>query len=106
MEKRTAMKKELKEKYDAFRKKCEYEGNFKMVIFYVIDKGFSAVSEITQEDIEDMIQKLKDQEKNSPGFMIMTPDFQGWLVEMATELIKIGKPFDLLKYIQNEIWLG
>ena len=36
------------------------------------------------------------------------PD-QSWTlldVEAAIKLAKIGKLFDLLKYIQNEMWLG
>lgn len=106
MEKRTAMNKELKAKYDTFRKECEGEGNFRMIIAYVMDKGFSAVSEITNEDIKTMVARLKEEEKNSPGFMIMTPEFQGWLVEMAVKLVKIGSAMSLLKYITNEVFIG
>ena len=40
MEKRSAMNKELKEKYDAFRNECGHEGNFRMIIAYVMGKGF------------------------------------------------------------------
>jgi hypothetical protein len=36
----------------------------------------------------------------------MTPEFQVWLVETAVKLAKIGKRFDLLKYLQSETWLG
>ena len=106
MEKRSAMNNELKAKYDAFRNECYHEGNFRMVIAYVMDKGFSAVSEITEEDIKDMVHRLEEEEKNSSGFMIMSPEFQGWLVEMATKLIKIGGTMDLLKYITNEVFIG
>lgn len=106
MEKRTAMNKELKAKYDAFRNECSHEGNFRMVIAYVMDKGFSAVSEITDEDIKAMVQRLEEREKNTSGVMIMSPEFQGWLVERATQLIKIGGTMDLLKYITNEVFIG
>lgn len=106
MEKRTAMNKELKEKYDAFRKECGDESYFRMTIAYVMDKGFNSVSEITKEDIKAMVQQLEEQEKNSRGFMIMTPEFQGWLVEMATQLVKIGGVMDLLKCITNEVYIG
>ena len=47
MEKRTAMNKELKAKYDKVRDECGHEGYFRMVIAYVMDKGFDAVSQIT-----------------------------------------------------------
>ena len=106
MEKRTAMNKELKSKYDAFRNECEHEGNFRMVIAYVMDKGFDEVSRITKEEIEVMVQQLKEQEKNSRGFMIMTPAFQGWIVTRATQLVKIGNAMDMLKYITNEVFIG
>lgn len=106
MEKRSAMNKELKAKYDAFRNECGHEGNFRMIIAYVMDKGFDTVSQITDEEIKDMVQQLEEKEKNSRGFSIMTPEFQGWLVERATQLIKIGGAMDLLKYITNEVFIG
>lgn len=106
MEKRSAMNNKLKAKYDAFRNECGDEGYFRMAISYVMDKGFSAVSEITDEDIKDMVQRLKEQEKSSSGFMIMSPEFQGWLVEMAVQLVHIGGAMDLLKYITNEVFIG
>ena len=106
MEKRTAMNKELKAKYDAFRNECGNEGYFRMVLAYVMDKGFGAVSEITDEEIKDMVQRLEEREKNSSGVSIMTPAFQGWLVEMAVKLVKIGGAMDLLKYVTNEVFIG
>ena len=106
MEKRTAMDKELKAKYDALRNECGHEGNFRMVIAYVMDKGFNAVSEITDDDIKAMVARLEEQAKNSKGFMIMTPEFQGWLVETAVKLVKIGGAMSLLKYITNEVFIG
>lgn len=106
MEKRSAMNKELKEKYDAFRNECGNEGYFRMTIAYVMDKGFSAVSEITDDEIKDMVRQLEEREKNSSGVSIMTPAFQGWLVEMAVKFVKIGGAMDLLKYITNEVFIG
>lgn len=106
MEKRTVMNKELQAKYDKFRNECGNEGYFRMAISYVIDKGFSAVSDITEGDINAMVNRLEEQEKNNRGFMIMTPKFQGWLVKKATQLVKIGGIMDLLKYITNEVFIG
>lgn len=106
MEKRTAMNKELKAKYDKFRDECGHEGYFRMVIAYVMDKGFDAVSQITEEDVEAMVRRLEEEEKNNSGFSIMTPEFKGWLVEMATRLVKISGAMDLLKYITNEVFIG
>lgn len=106
MEKRTAMNKELKAKYDKFRDECGHEGYFRMVIAYVMDKGFDAVSQITKEDVEAMVRRLEEEEKNNSGFSIMTPEFKGWLVEMATRLVKISGAMDLLKYITNEVFIG
>lgn len=106
MEKRTAMNKELKTQYDVLRSECGHEGNFRMIIAYVMDKGFNAVSDITDEDIKDMVARLEEEAKNSQGFMIMTPEFQGWIVEMAVKLVKIGSAMSLLKYITNEVFIG
>ena len=105
MEKRTAMNKELKAKYDAFRNECDNEFCFTMVISYVMNKGFSAVSEITDEEIKDMVAQLEEREKNSAGVSIMAPEFQGWIVKMAVKLVKIGDAMDLLKYITNEVFI-
>ena len=106
MEKRTAMNKELKAKYDAFRNECGTEGCFRMVIAYVMDKGFDEVSEITDEQIKSMVKLLEEREKNGSGVSIMSPAFQGWLVEMAVKLVKIGGAMDLLKYITNDVYIG
>ena len=106
MEKRSTMNKELKAKYDAFRNECGHEGNFRLVIAYVMDKGFAEVSEITDEQIKSMVKLLEEREKNNSGVSIMTPEFQGWLVEMSVKLVKIGSSMDLLKYITNEVFIG
>ena len=106
MERRTAMNKELKAKYDAFRKECYNEVNFRMMISYIMDKGMGVISEITDDEIKDMVQRLEEKEKNSSGVSIMTPEFQGWLVEMSVKLVKIGGALDLLKYITNEVFIG
>ena len=107
MEKRTAMNKELKAKYDVLRNECGNEGYFSMVLGYVMNKGFSVVSEITEEEIKEMVAQLEEKDKQrTSGFSIMTPEFQGWLVEMAVKLVKIGGWTDLLKYITNEVFIG
>lgn len=107
MEKRTAMKSELKAKYDALRNECGHEANFRMIIGYVMDKGFSTVSEITDEEIKDMVAQLEEKEKQrTSGFSIMTPKFQGWLVETAVKLVNISSWTDFLKYITNEVFIG
>lgn len=107
MEKRTGMKPELKKQYDVLRNECGHEANFRMIIGYVMDKGFSAVSDITKEEIKEMVAQLEEKEKQrTSGFSIMTPEFQGWLVEMAVKLVKIGSWTDLLKYITNEVFIG
>lgn len=109
MEKRTAMSKELKAKYDAFKDECVNVGYFNMIISYLLQKGYENVLEITEKQIASMKQKLRKEEEELRAqhkISLMTPEFQVWLVEMAIKLAKIGKLFDLLKYIQNEMWLG
>ena len=109
MEKRTQLNKELKAKYDALRDECQHVGYFNMVVSYLLQKGYENVLQITEKQITNMRHKLdkEDEElKAQHKFSLMTPDFQVWLVEESIKLAKIGKLFDLLKYIQNEMWLG
>ena len=106
MERRTAMNKELKAKYDAFRNECGHEANFRMMISYIMDKGMGMISKITDEEIKDWVAELEEEEKNGSGVSIMTPEFQGWLVEMSVKLVKIGGALDLMKYITNEVFIG
>lgn len=109
MEKRTAMNKELKAKYDAFKDECANVGYFNMVVSYLLQTGYENVLEITEKQIANMKQKLCKEEEELHAqhkISLMTPDFQVWLVEMAIKLANIGKLFDLLKYIQNEMWIS
>ena len=110
MEKRTQLNKELKAKYDALKNECQQVGYFNMVVSYLLQKGYENVLKITEKQIADMKRKLDKEEeeelKTQNKISLMTPEFQVWLVETAIKLAKIGRLFDLLKYIQNEIWLG
>lgn len=109
MEKRTAINKELKAKYDALRDECGHIGYFNMVVSYLLQKGYENVLEITENQIVNMKRKLekeKQELETQHKISLMTPEFQVWLVKMAIKFAKIGKLFDLLKYIQNEMWLG
>ena len=114
MEKRTQLNKELKAKYDALKNECQQVGYFNMVVSYLLQKGYENVLKITEKQIADMKRKLDKEEeeeeeeelKTQHKISLMTPEFQVWLVETAIKLAKIGRLFDLLKYIQNEMWLG
>jgi hypothetical protein len=109
MEKRTQLNKELKAKYDALKDECQHVGYFNMVVSYLLQKGYENVLEITEKQIANMKRKLDKEEqelKAQHKISLMTPEFQVWLVEMAIKLANIGRLFDLLKYIQNEMWLG
>ena len=108
MEKRTQLNKELKAKYDALRNECQHSSYFNMVVSYLLQKGYENVLQITEQQIANMKHKLDKEEeelKAQHKFSLMTPEFQVWIVEEAIKLAKIGELFDLLKYIQNEIWL-
>lgn len=109
MEKRTQLDKELKAKYDALRDECQHVGYFNMVVSYLLQKGYENVLQITDRQIANMRRKLDKEEeelKNQNKISLITPEFQVWLVETAIKLAKIGRLSDLLKYIQNEMWLG
>ena len=109
MEKRTQLSKELKVKYDALKDECQHIGYFNMVVSYLLQKGYENVLQITDKQIASMrrkLDKVEEELKAQHKISLMTPEFQVWLVETAIKLAKIGKLFDLLKYIQNEMWLG
>ena len=109
MEKRTQLNKELKTKYDALKNECQNVGYFNMVVSYLLQKGYENVLQITEKQIANMKRKLDKEEEELNAqheISLMTPEFQVWLVETAIKLAKIGRLFDLLKYIQNEMWLG
>jgi hypothetical protein len=36
----------------------------------------------------------------------MTPEFQGELVRMAVKFTKVGTAWQLMKYIQNEVFIA
>ena len=108
MEKRTQLDKELKAKYDALRDECRNVGYFNMVVSYLLQKGYENVLQITDRQIANMRRKLDKEEeelKNQHKISLITPEFQVWLVKTAIKLAKIGRLWDLLKYIQNEMWL-
>ena len=106
MEKRTAMSKELKRQYDALRDECGCEANFRIILGYIIDKGFSDIKNTTEAEIKDMIAQLKEDEKNLKGVPFMTPEYQGWLIEMAVKIVNVSSWIDFLKYIINEVFIG
>ena len=109
MEKRTAMDKTLKRQYDAFKNECGHVGYFNMIVSYLFQKGYENVLEITDKHITNMQKRLEKEEEELRAqhkMSLMTPEFQVWIVEMAIKLAKIGKLFDLLKYIQNEMWIN
>ena len=109
MEKRTQLNKELKAKYDALKDECQHVGYFNMVVSYLLQKGYENVLQITDKQIASMRRKLDKEEeelKAQHKISLMTPEFQVWLVETAIKLAKIGKLFELHKYIQNEKGLG
>lgn len=109
MEKRTQLNKELKAKYDALKDECQHVGYFNMVVSYLLQKGYENILQITEKQIANMRRKLDKEEeelKAQHKISLMTPEFQVWLVKTAIKLAKIGRLFDLLKYIQNEMWIN
>ena len=109
MEKRTVMDKELKQKLDNLRNDCGHEGTFRMVIGYLFDKGYDTVSSITKEDIDTLIKECQIEEEKIRAqgkCSLITPEFQGFIVEMAVKFTEVATLFQLLKYIANEMFLA
>ena len=75
-----------------------------MAISYLFDKGISVVKQITDEDVSNMVSTLEEKEKESPNNVsVMTPTFQGELVNVAREIAMLNLFEDILPYIRHHM---
>ena len=112
---------ELREKFnkieDVFKKHNLYRDDFmNMVAYYILDKGFSRVASITDEDIEsdynELVaderarEKANEEAKKNGGkirFSIMTPEFAKALETCARDVVKCGDIGDTMAFLMRYV---
>lgn len=99
---------ESKKKLDTIRDKygCKGEVIFRTAIQMIIEWGQRNFND--EEFYADNIQEINnrhDMAEAEGKCLFMSRDFEKALIECARELAQI-KPYDLLTYIQREVWLG
>ena len=100
--------KESKKKIDAIRDKygCKGEVIFRTAIQMIVEWGQNNFND--EEFYEDNITEINsrhDKAEAENKILFMSREFEKALIECARALAQI-QPYDLLTYIQREVWLG
>lgn len=99
---------ESKNTIDKIRSKygCKGEIIFRTAIQMVVEHGRNSFKdEIWFEDQMNFIDEHHDSAESVGKFLFMTRDFEKSIMECAKELAQI-EAYDILTYIQREVWLG
>lgn len=96
---------EVLKKYNFYR-----DDFINMVAYYILDKGFSVVNEMSDKDVNEMYDELvadekrKEEEAKKTGkrtFSMLTPEFQRDLVACASEIVKVGDIGDTMTFLMR-----
>lgn len=102
------MRKNNIENYDKLMKlKNKYGYYFAMGAVHLIDKGYKAVMNMTDEELEEFrVEQTKIQKKQEENGIItvMTADFMVDLWKIAKEIANASTPVDLVKFLAQEIF--
>ena len=100
--------KESKEKLKKIRKRYSCKGDFifRTAIQLLVDAGKCTILDSAwwQREMDD-IDARHDKAEAEGKFLFMTRDFEKAIYECAKDLCEIDT-YDILRYIQKEIWLG
>lgn len=99
---------ESKKKLNAIRNKygCKGEVIFRTAIQYIVDHGRELFNEDDWFEFQmEGIDKRHNKAEAENKILFVSRDFEKAILECARELAKI-KAYDLLTYIQREVWLG
>ena len=99
---------ESKKKLDVIRREYSCAGDiiFRTAIQLVMERGkYSFLDESWCEDEINAIDDRHDSAESVGKILFMTRDLEKAIFECARELAKI-EAYDLLTYIQREVWLG
>ena len=99
---------ESKKKLDSIRQKygCKGEVLFRTAIQSVVEYGQYMFND--EEFIADQLRQIDDRHDIAEAqgkWLFMTRDFEKEIINCAKELANINT-YDLLIYIQREVWLG
>lgn len=76
-------------------------GAYAMVcVTYLMQIGFDNARALTDEYLAKTKAELEKKDAESDGMMIMTPDFQIWLMETAREIAQNMTEVKLIQWIQ------
>ena len=99
---------ESKKKLDEIHSKYNCAGDiiFRTAIQYIVEHGqYNFRNEAWFNSCIAHVDKRHDLADSEGKVLFMTRDFEKALLECAKELAEIS-PYDLLTYIQQEVWLG
>ena len=99
---------ESKNKLDAIRQKygCKGDVLFRSAIQYVVEYGqCNFNNQAWYDSCIKNVDKRHDRAEQEGKILFVTRDFEKALLECTKELAQIGG-YDLLIYIQQEVWLG
>ena len=99
---------ESKKKLDAIRQEygCKGEVILRTAIQMIVENGQNSFKDENWfEDQMDFIDERHDSAESVGKILFMTRSFEKALMECARELAQI-ETYDLLTYIQREVWLG
>lgn len=100
--------KESKQKLDTIRNKygCKGEIIFRTAIQYIVEYGqHNFLDEVWYEELINDIDDRHDTAEKHGKWLFVTRDFEKAILKCAKDLAQI-EPYDLLIYIQKEVWLG
>ena len=99
---------ETKKKLDTIRSKYNCAGDviFRTAIQYIVEHGqYNFRNEKWFNSCIEQVDKRHDLADSEGKILFMTRDFEKAILECAKELADINT-YDLLTYIQREVWLG
>jgi hypothetical protein len=99
---------ESKNKLDAIRQEYGCKGDiiFRTAIQYIVEHGqYNFKNQTWFDSCLTSVDKRHDLAEKDGKILFMTRDFEKALLECARELAQITS-YDLLTYIQREVWLG
>lgn len=74
---------------------------FNMAVTYIVDVGYRNIAEIDLDEVLRVAQKDEEEAKESGHILLMTPEFQTGIVELAKEIVKVASPSDILVFSKD-----
>lgn len=78
----------------------KYGYQISMVISHLLSIGFNTAMNITDEELNNMLDELNEKEKTSSGISILSPEFSVWICTEARNVAKNVTPVELIQWCQ------